>query len=399
MPTPDTAPIMIVAGEASGDLHGAMLCRALRALAPSRPLLGMGGERMAAAGFERLVDVTGAAAIGGTEALGPIPTLVAAWRRLRAELIGPRPPAALVLIDFPEFNLRLARVARRVGVPVVYFIPPQVWAWRPWRARIVARRTSLVLAVFPFETALYRQAGARVEFVGHPVLDALAGVPARAEARRQLGLDANVPVIGLLPGSRKQEIEGTLPVLHAAAARIAAVRPQTRFVLAAAERTGHGADPAALLQDARPPVQVVTGQTYAVMRAADLLLVTSGTATLEAALLGTPMVVCYRFSRASEAMVRLLVRVPWISLVNITLGRAVVPELYQRAFTAERLAAEALRLLDAPEACAAQRAAFAELEAMLGEAGVGERVARRVLSLVEAPGAPRTLAGHGVSAS
>jgi lipid-A-disaccharide synthase len=399
MPTPDTAPIMIVAGEASGDLHGAMLCRALRTLAPTRPLLGMGGERMAAAGFERLVDVTGAAAIGGTEALGPIPTLVAAWRRLRAELIGPRPPAALVLIDFPEFNLRLARVARRVGVPVVYFIPPQVWAWRPWRARIVARRTSLVLAVFPFETALYRQAGARVEFVGHPVLDALAGAPARAEARRQFGLDANVPVVGLLPGSRKQEIEGTLPVLHAAAARIAAVRPQTRFVLAAAERTGHGADPAALLQDARPPVQVVTGQTYAVMRAADLLLVTSGTATLEAALLGTPMVVCYRFSRASEAMVRLLVRVPWISLVNITLGRAVVPELYQRAFTAERLAAEALRLLDAPEACAAQRAAFAELEAMLGEAGVGERVARRVLSLLEAPGAPRTFAGHGVSAS
>jgi lipid-A-disaccharide synthase len=399
MPTPDTAPIMIVAGEASGDLHGAMLCRALRALAPTRPLLGMGGERMAAAGFERLVDVTGAAAIGGTEALGPIPTLVAAWRRLRAELIGPRPPSALVLIDFPEFNLRLARVARRVGVPVVYFIPPQVWAWRPWRARIVARRTSLVLAVFPFETALYRQAGARVEFVGHPVLDALTGAPTRAEARRQLGLDANVPVIGLLPGSRKQEIEGTLPVLHAAAARIAAARPQTRFVLAAAERTGHGADPAALLQDARPPVQVVTGQTYAVMRAADLLLVTSGTATLEAALLGTPMVVCYRFSRASEAMVRLLVRVPWISLVNITLGRAVVPELYQRAFTAEHLAAEALCLLDAPEACAAQRAAFAELEAMLGEAGVGERVARRVLSLVEAPGAPRTLAGQGVSAS
>src|ERR671935_729818 len=142
MPAPDTAPIMVVAGEASGDLHGATLCRALRAQAPGRRLIGMGGDRMAAAGLDRLADVTSAAAIGGTEALGPIPTLWRAWRRLRAALLGPRPPAALVLIDFPEFNMRLARVARRVGVPVIYFIPPQVWAWRPWRARALARRVS-----------------------------------------------------------------------------------------------------------------------------------------------------------------------------------------------------------------------------------------------------------------
>jgi len=395
----ERAPIMVVAGEASGDLHGATLCRALRALAPERPLLGMGGERMAAAGLDRLADVTSAAVVGGTEALGPLPTLVAAWRRLRAALQGPRRPAVLVIIDFPEFNLRLARVARRAGVPVVYFIPPQVWAWRPWRARVVARRASLVLAVFPFEPPLYRRVGARVEFVGHPVLDALVGAPGRDEARRRLGLAADATVVGLLPGSRRQEIERTLPVLHAAAARIAAVRPAARFVLAAVPVVEGGPDPTASLDAATPPIQVVTGDTYAVMRAADLLLVNSGTATLEAALLGTPMIVCYRLSRLTEAWARMLVRVPWISLANITLGRAVVPELYQRAFTAERVAAEALRLLDSPGALADQRAAFRELGGALGEPGVGLRAARHVLAVVDGPEAARGLTAYPLGAS
>jgi len=378
----DAAPIMLVAGEASGDLHGATLCRALRALAPARPLLGMGGDRMAAAGLERLADVTAAAVTGGTEALGPLPTLLRAWRRLRVALEGPRRPAALVVIDFPEFNIRLAGVARRAGIPVVYFIPPQVWAWRPWRARAIARRVSLVLAVFPFEVALYREAGARVEFIGHPVLDALAGAPSREAARARLGLDAGATVVGVLPGSRAQEIARTLPVLHDAAARIAAARPGARFVLGAVG--GEGAlDPAAVLRGSGPPVQIVRGDTYSVMRAADLLLVNSGTATLEAALLGTPMVVCYRLSRLTEAWVRLLVRVPWISLANITLGRAVVPEIYQRAFTPERVAAEALALLASPAALQAQRDAFRELAGALGEPGVGLRAAHRIVSLVE----------------
>jgi lipid-A-disaccharide synthase len=388
MSATDAAAIMVVAGEASGDLHGGTLCHALRALAPARPLVGMGGERMAAAGLDRLADVTGAAVIGGTEAFGPLPTLLRAWRTLRAALRGPQPPAALVLIDFPEFNMRLARVARRVGIPVVYFIPPQVWAWRPWRARAIARRVSLVLAVFPFEPALYRKAGARVEFVGHPVLDALLDAPTREAARHRLGVADGATIVGLLPGSRAQEIERTLPVLHAASARIVAARPDTRFVLAAVGGAA-GPDPAEILRGAPPPVRVVRGDAYAVMRAADLLLVNSGTATLEAALLGTPMIVCYRMSRLSEAWVRLLVRVPWISLANITLGRAIVPEVYQRAFTPARVAAEALALLDSPAARDAQRAAFRELGGMLGEPGVGLRAARHIVALAEGENAPR----------
>jgi lipid-A-disaccharide synthase len=382
MPASDTAPIMIVAGEASGDLHGATLCRGLRTLAPARPLVGMGGGRMAAAGMDRLADVTAAAVTGGTEAIRPLPTLLRAWRRLRAALLGPERPAALVLIDFPEFNLRLARLARRAGIPVVYFIPPQVWAWRPWRIRAIVRRVSLVLAVLPFEVALYRTAGARVEFVGHPVLDALVDAPTREAARRRLGLDPDATVVGLLPGSRAQEVERTLPVLHGAAARIAAERPETRFVLAAVGGEAEP-DPGSLLRDVAPPVRVVRGDTYAVMRAADLLLVNSGTATLEAAMLGAPMIVCYRLSRLTEAWARLLVRVPWISLANITLGRGVVPELYQRAFTVERVAAEALRLLGTPGALDAQREAFRELGGALGSPGVGLRAARCIVSLLD----------------
>ena len=383
---------MVVAGEASGDLHGATLCRALRTLAPARRLIGMGGDRMAAAGLERLADVTAAAAIGGTEALGPIPTLLAAWRRAKAALTGPARPAALVLIDFPEFNLRLARVARRAGIPVAYFVAPQIWAWRPWRMRAIRRRVSRVLAAFPFEVALYRQAGVPVEFVGHPVLDALEGAPTREAARRRLGLGDDNLVIGVLPGSRAQEITGTLPVLRQVAARIAAAHRGARFVLAAAPLVAKGAstrrDVGGLIEKlagGEPPIQVVSGETYAVMRAADLLLVTSGTATLEAALLGTPMVVCYRFSRLTEAWVRLLTLVPWISLPSIVLGRAVVPELYQRTFTVERVTEAALGLLGSPAALDAQRAAFRELRGLLGEPGVGARAARAVLSLIGDP--------------
>jgi lipid-A-disaccharide synthase len=375
-----TSPIIMLAvGEASGDLHGALLCRALRAAAPECRLVGMGGPRMRAQGMDVTIDLTGAAAVGGTEAVGRVPALVRAYRTLRARLgVAPR-PSVLVLVDFPEFNLRLAAAARRAGVPVVYFIPPQIWAWRPWRIRALRRLTSLVLAVFPFEHALYRRAGVRVEFVGHPVIDGLASAPAREQARRQLGLDEAALVIGVLPGSRREEVERLLPAMRAAAAHVAAAYPAARFVLALAPTIERAAVDR-LLAGSGPHIDVVADRTHAVMRAADLLLIASGTATLEAALLGTPMVVCYRLSWASEAMARLLIRVPWVSLANITLGRAVVPELY-RDTSGRTLAAAALRLLDTPGALQAQRDAFAELTGQLGSPGVGDRAARLILEL------------------
>jgi lipid-A-disaccharide synthase len=236
-----------------------------------------------------------------------------------------------------------------------------------------------VLAVFPFEHALYRGAGVRVEFVGHPVLDALAGAPTREQARRELGLEGAAPVIGVLPGSRREEVERLLPAMCEAASRVVAARPGARFVLALAPTIARTVVDR-LLDGSRARIEVVAGRTHAVVRAADLLLIASGTATLEAALLGTPMVVCYRLSWLSEAIARVFIRVPWMSLANITLGRAVVPELY-RDTSGETLAAAALRLLDTPGALQAQRDAFAELTGHLGDPGVGDRAARLILKV------------------
>jgi lipid-A-disaccharide synthase len=338
----------------------------------------MGGARMAAAGMELLADVTRAAEVGTTEAVGRLPLIYAAYRRLRHALTGSVRPAAMVLIDFPEFNLRLARTARRAGVPVVYFIAPQLWAWRPWRIRTIRRRVSLVLAVFPFEPRLYRQAGVAVEFVGHPLLDVLADVPERSAARRLLDVPEDATLVGLLPGSRREEIERMLPAMRRAAADIARQRADVRFMLGRAPTVD--AEAVDRHVAGTPAIQVVCGRTHELMRSADLLLVTSGTATLEAALLGTPMIVGYRPSWATELMGRLLVRIPWISLANITVGRTVVPELIGAEATGERFAAEALRLLGDPAALAAQRSAFTELSGTLGSRGVGERAARCVLA-------------------
>ncbi len=377
---PGHGPIMLSAGEASGDLHGAVLCRALRELEPGVRLVGMGGAHMAAAGMEVIVDPTGQAAVGTSEALGRIPALYRAYRAMVKRLRLER-PGALVLIDFPEFNLRLARQARRAGVPVVYFIPPQLWAWRRGRIRQMARRVSQVLAVFPFESALYEQARVSVEFVGHPLLDVVPLDLTRDEARRRLGVDPGHSLIGLLPGSRREEVEHLLPPMLEAAGRLAAADGRRRFVLGLAPTVPPEQVQAHLHRTAAgPAVDLVSGRTYEVMAAADVLLIASGTATLEAALLGTPMVVCYRVSRTTEIIARLLARVQWIGLPNLVSGRAVVPELIQEDVTGDRLAAEAARLLEDAAAATAQRAAFKELRARLGEPGVGRRAARAVLA-------------------
>jgi lipid-A-disaccharide synthase len=373
------APIMLSVGEASGDLHGATLCRALRALEPDARLIGMGGGRMAAAGMDVIVDPTAHAAVGTSEALGRIPGLYRAYREMGRRLRDER-PRALVLIDFPEFNLRLARRARRAGVPVVYFVPPQLWAWRPGRVREMARRVSQVLAVFPFETSLYERHHVPVEFVGHPLLDVLPLDLTRDEARRRLRIDPGHSLIGLLPGSRREEIERLLPPMLDAARRLAAADGRRRLVLGLAPTVAREPVQAQLNGARVPPVELVSGHTYELMAAADVLLIASGTATLEAALLGTPMVLCYRVSRTTELIARMLTHVEWIGLPNLVAGRVVVPELIQAQVTGERLAAEATRLLDEdPVAATAQRAAFKEVRARLGEPGVGRRAAQAVL--------------------
>jgi len=373
--------ILLSAGEASGDLHGATLCRALAELHPGVRLGGMGGPRMAAAGMDVTADVSRHAVVGTSEAVGRIPGLYRAYRMLKARLAEER-PRALVVIDFPEFNLMLARAARRAGVPVVYFIPPQLWAWRRGRIRQMARRVDRVLAVLPFEEELYREAGIAVDFVGHPLLDVLPLELDRAEARRRLDVDPGEGMIGLLPGSRREEVSRLLAPMLVAAKRLAAAGVARRFALGLAP-TVDGALVARMVKTAfaegGPRVDVVAARAYEVMAASDVVLLSSGTATLETALLGAPMVVCYRVSRLTEAVVRMMVRVKWCSLPNLIAGRAVVPEVLQDDLSGQRLAAEALRLLEDPVAATAQRAAFKEVRARLGEPGVGIRAARAVL--------------------
>jgi lipid-A-disaccharide synthase len=373
--------ILLSAGEASGDLHGATLCRALREIHPGVRLIGMGGPRMVAAGMELVADVSGHAVVGTSEALGRIPRLYGAYRLLKARLIEEQ-PRALVVIDFPEFNLRLARIARRAGVPVVYFIPPQLWAWRRGRIRQMVRRVSRVLAVLPFEEQLYRDAGVPVDFVGHPLLDVLPLDLDRAEARRRLGVDPGESLIGLLPGSRREEVERLLPPMLVAAKRLSAAGVARRFALGLAptvDVAAVGRLVKAAVDEGGPRVDVFEQRTYEVMAAADVVLISSGTATLEAALLGVPMVVCYRVSRVTEAVVRLLVKVRWCSLPNLIANRGVVPEVLQDELTGQRLAAEALRLVEHPAAASAQRAAFEEVRAQLGAPGVGRRAAQAVI--------------------
>ncbi len=368
--------MLLVAGEASGDLHGATLARALAGLAPGLALGGMGGPRMEAAGVRILHGIERTAVVGGTEALGRLPALLRIFRALVGRLRAER-PRVLVLIDFPEFNLQLARRARALGIPVVYFIPPQVWAWRRGRLRLMARDVSRVLAVFPFEVALYQEAGVPVEFVGHPLLDVLPAFE-RAAARQGLAGCRDL-LVGLLPGSRVEEVRRHLPVLLGAAAAILRRVPRARFVLPLAPTL----PPAAVtgpVGAARVAVNVLPGQAHRVMAGADLLLVASGTATLEAACYGTPMVVLYRLSAVSYALARVLVRgVSAISLPNILAGRPVVPELIQREATPPRLAEAAVNLLESEPARVAQRAALGEVRARLGARGAAERAARAVL--------------------
>lgn len=375
---------MMSAGEASGDLHGATVCRALKRLDPHARVFGMGGSRMAAAGAEIVVDPTARAGVGTSEVIGRIPSLFRAYRLLVRQLRRER-PQALVVIDFPEFNLRLAKQARRARVPVVYLMPPQLWAWRSGRIRQMASRVTQVLAAFPFERELYEGARIPVEYVGHPLLDVVPLDLTREDARQRLGLASERTVVGLLPGSRHEEVQQLLPPMLDAAARLAGVDGRRTFLLGLAptvsratiaEHIGRAA--------AAPPVEVVDGLTHEVMAAADVLLIASGTATLEAALLGTPMVVCYRVSRLTEMVGRLLTQIPWISLPNIVTRRTAVPEILQAEVTGARLAAEAEHLLQDSAAATAQRAAFKDLRERLGQPGVGERAARVILRVAGA---------------
>jgi len=353
-------PLLISAGEASGDLHAGRLAAALRERGFGQ-MFGLGGPQMRAGGVELVAEAREVSVLGITEILHRLPDLRRVFRRLLDAVDERRPPLA-VLVDFPGFHLRLARHLRRRGVRNVYFIAPQFWAWRPWRVRVVRRRFERVLCIFPFEMDFYTCNGVEAEFIGHPLVGRVHASAPAEELRRRWGLEAGRPVVALLPGSRGREVAQNLPPLLEAARELGSAR-EAQFLLAAAP----GLEAAALApaRDAGLGIQVIEGAAYDVLTAADVAVVSSGTATVEAALCGAPMVVVYRVSPVTAAMARPLIRAPYFAMPNLIARRRVVPELIQEAFTGPAVAREVLRLLDSAAEREAMKHGLASVEAML----------------------------------
>jgi lipid-A-disaccharide synthase len=371
--------IMLVVGEASGDIHGAQVVQALLARDPNLKIFGVGGERLQQTRFEALYNVSQLTGMGLVELAGNLKTLWQALRRLRRAL-RERRPRLLILIDFPDFNLRLARTARTLNVPVLYYVSPQVWAWRRRRVRQIARFVDHMAVVFPFEAPFYHAHGVRATFVGHPLLDAVAVRESRDRVLARLGLDPKRPVVALLPGSRRREVQYHLPVMAAAARRYRS-EDGVQFVCIRA-----GTIDRAMLKPALNgrgwEIPIVEESRYDVINAADLVWAASGTATVESALLLKPMIIVYRVSWLTYLLARLLVRVEHVGMVNIIAGERLVPELIQSGLSVERLLEESRGLLRDRGSYQKIVARLSELRGKLGQPGAGERVAELALSMI-----------------
>jgi lipid-A-disaccharide synthase len=370
--------LLISAGEASGDMYAARLATALQKRAGVR-FFGMGGPHMREAGVDIIVESADVALVGLLEVVHKMPALNRAWRQLLAETRR-RKPALAILTDFPGFHLHLSRALKRKGVRNIYFVCPQFWAWRPRRVNLVRRRFERGLCIFPFEVDFYRKHGVQVDWIGHPLVDQVRATMSRAEFARQHNLDAAKPIIALLPGSRAGELAQHMPVLMEAVAKLHAAAPERQFALALAS----GLDPAQVEPYLRAEVsiRVLPGSTYDLLAASDVTIVSSGTATVETALIGTPMVVIYRVAPLTAAIARRLVRTPFFAMVNLIAGKKVVPELIQNNFTPENVAREAEHLLNSPEARDAMRRELAIVRERLGPSGAIDRAADIIASLL-----------------
>ncbi|MGB8659397.1 MAG: lipid-A-disaccharide synthase [Candidatus Acidiferrum sp.] len=376
-------PLLISAGEASGDMYAARLATALQKRA-NVALFGMGGPQMRVAGVDVITDYKEVSVVGITEILSHLPSLIRAMRHLVSEARRRKPPFA-ILTDFPGFHLRLARKLRPHGVRNIYYICPQFWAWRPWRVRVIRRRFAQALCIFPFEEAFFANAGVPTKFIGHPLVGAVAATQTREELCREQELDPARPIVTILPGSRHAELAQHLPIIREACMRIEAQHP-AQFVIAAAAH----AEVNELRSGWNPGlnIRVVEDQTYNALAAADAAIVSSGTATIEAALLDVPMVVIYRVTPLTALLAKPLVRTRYFSMVNLIAERPVVPELIQKDFTPERVSQEVLRLLNDQSARTALRSGLAEVRTRLGPPGAVDRAADAIADFLA------TLAGN-----
>lgn len=374
------AKILISAGEASGDIHAAALTAALKQIDSSVEVFGMGGDALRAAGGEVLFDIKDHGVMGFVEVIKKLPDLF----KLRsdfARVMDERKPDCLVVVDYPGFNMKLAKVAHDKGIPVVSYIAPSAWAWNKGRAKNVAKIVDKVACIFPFEYDVYEEAGAPVEFVGHPLLDIVHPTMERAEAEAWAGKEAGHPLVLLMPGSRLMEIEKMLPTLLEGAKLLKKQLPEVQFAMPRA-----GTIPLELLQSkikaSGLEIKITEGHNYDLFSVADLALATSGTVTLEAALCGLPSVIVYRTSALNAFIARIVINIPNIGLPNIVAGRQILPELLQEDFTPANVAKTAVELL-APERRPQLEADLAFMKARLGEPGAVKRVAQLILRIAE----------------
>ena len=372
--------ILISCGEPSGDLYAGALTAAVHDLDPGARVFGLGGDRLRDGGAEIVGQYRGLAATGLSEALAVLPRSIAVYRRMAARARAERPDV-FVAVDFPEINFRLAAAVRRLGIPVVYYVGPQLWAWRRGRIETLRRLVDLALVIFPFEEALYRGAGIPVAFVGHPLLELTAPIEARAPFLRSLGLDPAAPTVALLPGSRPNELRAILPDVARAAKRVRERVPGVQFVVARAPNLDD-----ALLAPVGPLVAagaavVVPDRTDDVLAAADVVVTASGTATVQTAIHQRPMVIVYRLSALTYRIVRAFSHVRHAGMANLIAGERVVPELIQDAFTPDAVADEVVSFLTDAARAERTRAALGRVRARLGSPGASRRAAERILEV------------------
>ena len=379
--------IMIIAGEASGEMHGAGVVAALKARRPEIDVFGIGGDRMERAGCALLYHIERFSVMGITEVVRHLPFIRRVLRRLDG-LLESRRPDLLILIDYPDFNLRLARKARKRDIPVLYYISPQVWAWRARRIHTIVRLVDCMAVVFPFEVALYEKTGGKVVFVGHPLLEVLESRQNKADFCADSGLNPDRPIVGMLPGSRTMETERMLPAMVGTLKKVQRDLPGVQGVIGLAPTVSR-AELADYLEGRGIEIPVVESGTYEVMNHADLLLVTSGTATLESACFGTPLLVLYRMSRLSWWIARRLVNIPDIGLVNVVAGRRIAPEFLQDEVEPEVLAPVVLDLLREPDKRRAMTSELREVRSRLGTPGASSRVAELALDMADGKGRER----------
>jgi len=370
--------VLVSCGEPSGDLYAGDLVRHLRLQAGPLEVFGLGGDRLQAEGGRLLAHVSDLAVVGLLEVLRHLRHLRAVFRSVLEEVDRDR-PAVAVLVDYADFNLRLARELKRRGVPVVYYVSPQVWAWRRGRVRAIRESVAQMIVIFPFEEPLYREAGVPVTFVGHPLVDLAQPARDRAAFLSSQGLDATRPVLAVLPGSRRQEVAHNLPPIAGALRRLRQQRGDLQLALAVAPSLDPGLFDEEL---AGLPVARVAGHTHAILGAASAGIVASGTATVEAALMDLPMVVVYRVSRLTYALGRPFVKVPHYAMANLLAGREVVKELIQGDFRPEAVTTEVLALLEDPGRREPVRRGLAEIRARLGPPGASTRAAAVVAQLL-----------------